>query len=205
MYVDLTEPKERIRSHPDALLLVAAAGVDETEDSEPDAIDPRAEAAAVDMFLADLPDQVSLVETSWWSDFTSRAGDLRDETMRIGLISSLLAVVAAIIGVAMSPQPRLASVSSWLAGLMLWTAVPVLLFAAALTTAASGIPLPDELSLAIDVIGKTWESARLIGWISLGGALALWALTHVLRERDTATPVIQEEVDTREETPVGVG
>lgn len=206
VYLHLTEPKERIRNHPDAVLLVTAtADPEETDRSLTEAPDTETGQMAVDAFLNDIPDRISLVETSWWSDFIDRAGDLREETTRIGVISTMIAVLAAIIGVAMTTGPRLASVSSWLGWLMLWTAIPVLLISGAAPAAASGIPLPDELALATDVIAETWETARLIGWSSIGGALVLWALVHVIRERHTSAAIIPEEVETEERSLVEVG
>ena len=204
VFVDLTEPKDRIRNHPDASLLVAVAGDPEDVDGPTDVEAGEGE-IAVDSFLADLPDQVFLTETGWWPDFVQRISDVREGTLRIGVISTVIAALAAIAGVFMTPRPRPAAISSWLGWLMLWTAIPVLLLAVALPTAASGIPLPEEVALGTDVVAETWESTRLVGWVSIGGAFVLWGLTHVIRERRTSSQVLPRKEETAERTLVSVG
>lgn len=187
--IDLTEPKERIRGHPDSpLLAMVLSEADEDTETQSDGADPRSMDAAVNEMLADIPDEVALHQAGWWEDVITRASDLRQGTLQVGLIAALIALLTAAGGVALNRAPIAPALASWSAWLALSVALPVLGLTWVVPAVAGAIPFPDVFALPIRIVEGTWHTSRLLGWISLATALCLWGLTHVLREHALVHP-----------------
>lgn len=207
--VDLRDPKRRIERHPDSVLLAAALSEPELpQDVRPADLDEELAEAATDQFLEQVPDEVLLDQTTWWSDVVSTITDARATTRRIGLIGSLAAITILIGGFFLSDTPRSAAATSWLGWGLLWVALPLLALTWGLPSALIALPLPDPVSIGAGVANEVWGLWRVVGWLALGLAVVLWGLTHVLRTRDQSS--YSEPMPDREQlepyrVPAGLG
>lgn len=204
--VDLTEPKQRMSDHPDSFLLaMALAEPDDYAENRPTRPDSPGANAAVDEFLAEIPDEAALHGTGWWDDVITRASDLRHWTLRVGLIAGGVALLAVAGGLVLARPPISSAVTSWGAWVALWVALPALTLAWAVPAIAGAVPFPEVMSLLIRIVEGSWDTTRLVGWISLATALCLWALTHVVRDRALPTPDPERPVGEPDRVLASVG
>lgn len=186
--VDLREPKSLIEDHPDSVILaVALADPGLPPDARPADVDGDVAQAATDQFLDELPDEILLEQTTWWDDAVSAIADARATTQRVGLIGFVVVGVLSIAGFLLTDGPRSAAASSWLGWGLLWIGLPLVALTWGLPSAIIALPLPDPIPIGASVAGEVWEGSRLLGWLTLGLAVVLWGLTHILRTRNESS------------------
>lgn len=180
--VDLTDPKERIRTNPDARLLVATTAGDE-RGLDPDDIRPELIDRAIDDFLSQIPDRVPLSDSESWEETVASLADARTVVRRGVLVGGVVALLGAMGGVWLTRRPRHAAVASWAGWVSLWVSLPLLVLSWVLPGVVSALPGPELSTIVGGVAGTIWAPARTIGWVTLGLSIVCWAASRMLRTR----------------------